>query len=75
MADVQKPHPKRDEFVCGGCHMTITAEAVNALMTRDELQTCNNCGRILYLQQAGHSRETANNERRGPKDRAVAAAT
>jgi hypothetical protein len=52
MADVQKPHPKRDEFVCGGCHMTITAEAVNALMTRDELQTCNNCGRILYLPQA-----------------------
>ncbi len=50
MAEIQKPHPKRDEFVCGGCHMTITNEAVNALMTRDDLQMCNNCGRILYLQ-------------------------
>jgi uncharacterized protein len=50
MAEIQKPRPKRDEFVCGGCHMTITNEAVNALMTRDDLQTCNNCGRILYLQ-------------------------
>ena len=50
MAEIQKPHPKRDEFVCGGCHMTITNESVNALMTRDDLQMCNNCGRILYLQ-------------------------
>ncbi len=50
MATVLRPHPKRDEFVCGGCHMTITTETVNALMGRDELQTCNNCGRILYLQ-------------------------
>jgi predicted nucleic acid-binding Zn-ribbon protein len=57
MADVQKPHPKRDEFVCGGCHMTITAEAVNALMTRDDLQTCNNCGRILYLSQTAQQGE------------------
>jgi len=57
MAEVQKPHPKRDEFVCGGCHMTVTAETVNALMTRDDLLTCNNCGRILYLQPAEHRKE------------------
>ena len=50
MAVVVRSHPKRDEFVCGGCHMTVTAELVNALMGRDELQMCNNCGRILYLQ-------------------------
>jgi predicted nucleic acid-binding Zn-ribbon protein len=57
MADVQRPHPKHDEFVCGGCHMTITAETVNALMTRDELQTCINCGRILYLQQTEQKKQ------------------
>jgi predicted nucleic acid-binding Zn-ribbon protein len=52
MAEIVKPHPKYDEFVCGGCHMTVTAETVNALMTRDDLQTCHNCGRILFLQPA-----------------------
>ncbi len=57
MAEVQRPNPKWDEFVCGGCHMTITNEAVNALMSRDDLQTCNNCGRILYLQQAEQRKE------------------
>ena len=52
MANVIKPHPKSDEFICGGCHMTITTELVNALMSRDDLQMCNNCGRILYLDKA-----------------------
>lgn len=58
MAEIVKPHPKRDDFVCGGCHMTVTAETVNALMTRDDLQTCNNCGRILFLPQAEHQTES-----------------
>ncbi len=49
MAPVHKTHPKRDEYVCGGCHMNLTAELVNSLMTKDDLQTCNSCGRILYL--------------------------
>ncbi len=57
MAEVQRPNPKWDEFVCGGCHMTITAESVNALMSRDDLQTCNNCGRILYLQPSEQRKE------------------
>jgi predicted nucleic acid-binding Zn-ribbon protein len=43
------------EFVCGGCYMSLTAEHVNALRTKDEIRTCDNCGRILYLptEQAG----------------------
>jgi len=49
LARVVRTHPKRDEFVCDGCHMSITMEQVNALMTRDEIQTCHSCGRILYL--------------------------
>lgn len=49
MAEVLKPNPKFDEYVCGGCHMSLTMEQVNSLMTRDELQMCNNCQRILYL--------------------------
>ncbi len=37
-------------YVCGGCYMSLTAEHVNALQTRDEIRTCDNCGRILYLE-------------------------
>ena len=50
MAVVTRTHPKRDEFVCGGCHMNVTMEQVNALMTKDEVEACNNCGRILFLE-------------------------
>ncbi len=37
------------EFICEGCHMTVRAEVPNALKIRDEIMTCKNCGRILYL--------------------------
>ena len=36
-------------FVCGGCFMSLNAEHANALQVRDEIRTCDNCGRILYL--------------------------
>ncbi len=38
-------------FVCGGCFMGLNAEHSNALQVRDEIRTCDNCGRILYLQE------------------------
>ncbi|MCJ7543231.1 MAG: C4-type zinc ribbon domain-containing protein, partial [Phycisphaerae bacterium] len=38
------------EYICGGCYMSLTAEHVNALRTKDEIRTCDNCGRILYLE-------------------------
>ena len=37
------------EYICGGCFMSLTAEHVNALRTRDELRSCDCCGRILYI--------------------------
>ncbi len=37
------------EFLCEGCYMTVRAEVPNALKIRDEILTCKNCGRILYL--------------------------
>lgn len=49
MAVVEKLNPKRDEYVCSGCNMNITLELVNSLQTRDEVQFCRICGRILYL--------------------------
>lgn len=52
MALISKIHPKRDDFVCQGCNMKITLETVNSLQTRDEIQLCSSCGRILYLESA-----------------------
>lgn len=49
MALVRQESPKREEYVCDGCYMSMTVETVNALMTRDMMQTCSSCGRILYL--------------------------
>lgn len=38
------------EYICGGCFMSLSAEHANALKVRDEIRTCNNCGRILYME-------------------------
>lgn len=38
-------------YVCGGCFMGLRAEHVNALQVKDDLRTCDNCGRILYLEK------------------------
>ncbi|MFO0837046.1 MAG: C4-type zinc ribbon domain-containing protein [Phycisphaerae bacterium] len=48
MARLVRVHPRRDDFVCEGCNISLTSERANALMTRDDIQTCKNCGRILY---------------------------
>jgi len=52
MAPVVKVHPKRAEYACSGCNMTVSMEVVNALWGKDDLQLCNSCGRILYLEAA-----------------------
>lgn len=36
-------------YVCGGCFMSLNPEHANALRIRDEVRTCDNCGRILYM--------------------------
>jgi predicted nucleic acid-binding Zn-ribbon protein len=40
------------DYICGGCFMSLNAEHANALRVRDEIRTCDNCGRILYLDPA-----------------------
>ncbi len=49
MARVIQVHPRRQEYLCEGCNMGLAAERANLLMTRDEVITCDNCGRILYM--------------------------
>ncbi|MBI4718429.1 MAG: hypothetical protein HY763_11530 [Planctomycetes bacterium] len=50
MAAVTKLHPKRDDYICSGCNMTVVLDVINYLKTRDELQLCKSCGRILFLE-------------------------
>lgn len=45
-----KLRPKREEYICSGCNMTLTLEVINMLQTNDEIQICKVCGRILYLE-------------------------
>jgi len=51
LAEVEQPDPRRDEFLCAGCHMSLRAEAANTLKSRDEIVTCKNCGRILFIRK------------------------
>lgn len=50
MAAISQIHPKRAEYICSGCNMSLTLETVNALQSRDVVLPCNTCGRILYLE-------------------------
>ena len=51
MAPVQVEGKKPPyDYICGGCYMSLSAEHANALRVRDEIRTCNNCGRILYME-------------------------
>lgn len=49
LAELVKPNPRLDEFVCGGCNMSIQVDRANSLRTRDEIVCCRNCGRILFV--------------------------
>ena len=49
LAEMLRLHPRREEYACGGCHMTVTLDRVSAMRSRDEIQFCGACGRILYL--------------------------
>ena len=52
LAAVLQPHPKRQEFICDGCNMTVTLEQYVSLRGRDAIQVCQNCSRVLVLEEA-----------------------
>lgn len=49
LAVVDQVHPKRPEYICSGCNMSLTLETINALQTKDIVVQCQTCSRILYL--------------------------
>ena len=40
-------------YACGGCYMSLNAEHANALRTHDAIRQCDNCQRLLYLDESG----------------------
>lgn len=48
LVEIIEPKSRRGVCTCGGCFMTVPLEIVNALLTKDEVITCD-CGRILML--------------------------
>ena len=55
LAEVQQPYANLQDYVCEGCNLQIRIEIVNTLLTRDEIQVCSNCGRILFLDSIAHA--------------------
>jgi len=51
-------HKPPHSYVCGGCFMGLNAEHANVLRVRDEIRTCDNCGRILYLEAQAERSQT-----------------
>jgi len=49
LAEVERTNPRKDEFICSGCHMSLRVEVANMLKSRDEIVTCKSCGRILFM--------------------------
>ncbi len=50
MAPLEKAGRKPPySYACGGCFMSLNAEHANALRTRDEIRQCDNCQRLLYM--------------------------
>ena len=54
LAVVERQGGKTETYTCGGCFMSITAESVNLLMTKDDIIRCPNCTRILVLGSENH---------------------
>ena len=40
---------EQSERICDGCYMSIPLELINRLLTKDEVNTCPSCGRILTI--------------------------
>lgn len=52
MAPVQLDDPRRMEFTCGGCYMSVPPEVVNRLYAAEKLVQCPSCRRILFLEDS-----------------------
>jgi len=49
LAVVEQRNGARGDYSCGGCYMKVPLEVANGLITRDDVISCPNCGRLLVL--------------------------
>lgn len=49
MEPIDKPHPKREEYIALTCNIDLTVDVYNRLHSRDELLFCPSCGRIMFI--------------------------
>lgn len=49
LAEVERTNPRRDEFICAGCHMSLRVEVANMLKSSNDIVNCKSCGRILFM--------------------------
>jgi predicted nucleic acid-binding Zn-ribbon protein len=55
LAAAERIHPKRPEYICSGCNMSLTLETINTLQSKDIVVQCQTCSRILYLDAPAHA--------------------
>lgn len=49
MAPIDRPDPRREEYICTACNMEIVIDIYNKLHARDEVVFCPSCRRMLYI--------------------------
>ena len=49
LAPLEKPDRRREEYLCGGCNMSLVADIYNKLHSRDDVVYCPSCRRMLYI--------------------------
>ncbi len=49
MAVVISAGRRNTTYSCSGCHMGVTMDTVDVLMSKDEIRQCPNCRRLLYV--------------------------
>ena len=71
MAAIQKTNPRKEEYACSECHMSLVTDIYNRLHSRDDLVFCPSCHRILYI-PADLPPEVAVKARKQPKEKSNA---
>jgi uncharacterized protein len=49
MAPIEKPHPRREEYICSSCNLDLTVDVYNRLHTRNEPLMCPSGMHLLYI--------------------------
>lgn len=58
IANIEEQGQNPTIYTCGSCFMSLPAENINLLMTRDDILRCPNCSRILVLPEQGKEDES-----------------